>query len=166
MSCSEFEGEALPYLVDSDFEFLLAGRWDRGGLLEIYYKKSLVELIWLPLTKWAVLTLLALSGKYAKSSGWLRAFMSVDEIQHELKKRTHLEVSDPNRVVRNVFETRKLLNGAAAGKLQHELAPDANKWGKCVIESRRFGYRLSVPPENVRIEILGGYDTDENALSI
>ena len=145
----------LPYLVDPEFKFLISGRWEKGGLLEIYHEESPVELIWLPLAKWAVLAVLALRAKSAEVASWRRAFMTVDELARELKQRTELQVSDPNRVIRNVFETRRRLNDAAARKLQTVWEPGPRKWGKRVIEYSPLGYRLSLPPENLDVEILG-----------
>lgn len=145
----------LPYLVDPEFEFLLSGRWEKGGLLEIYRRQSPIEFLWLPLSKWAVLTVLALRAKSAQGANWRRAFMTVDELAAELGRRTRLQVSDRTRVIRNVFETRQTLHNATARKLQTEWDPGPYEWGKRVIEYSGFGYRLSLPPENVRVEILG-----------
>lgn len=144
----------LPYLLDPDFEFLLSGRWEKGGLLEIYRRQSLVDFLWLPLAKWAVLAVLALRAQSAQGKNWKRAFVTVDELGDELGLRTRLQVSDRTRVIRNVFETRQVLNNAAARKLQAAWDPGPYEWGKRVIEYSGLGYRLSLPPENVRIEIL------------
>ncbi len=145
----------LPYLVDPEFELFLSGRWEKGGLLEIYHGQSPIEFLWLPLSKWSVLAVLALRAQSAPGESWRRAFMTVDELADELGHRTTLQVSDRTRVIRNVFETRQVLHNAAARKLQTVWDPGPYEWGKRVIEYSCFGYRLSLPPDNVRVEILG-----------
>lgn len=155
MSVTANIARPLPYLVDPEFELLLSGRWEKGGLLEIYRRQSPIEFLWLPLAKWAVLTVLALRAKGAQGENWRRAFMTVDELAAELGRRTRLQVSDRTRVIRNVFETRQVLHKAASRKLQTAWDPGPYEWGKRVIEYSVFGYRISLPPENLRVEILG-----------
>ncbi len=145
----------LSYLLDTQFEFCISGRWSKGGLLEIYYDGQFVEHVKLARVGWALLTTLARQAKSSHEGSQLRAFMTADEILDDLRKRKVLQSADPERVVRLIFELRKKLDRAKARKFQKAWHQGPRDWGKRVIETHQLGYRLSLDPKNIHIEMLG-----------
>jgi len=148
---------ALPFLVDPEFEFVLSGRWHRGGTLEIYHLKDLVACLEFGPAPWAMLAALALRAKYADDlQNPNMAFLTAEELQAKMRRETGLVLADPNRVVRVIYATRQDLTVCDAAPHQAASIPGPKAWGKRVIETRRHGYRFSAPPENIRVEFLDG----------
>lgn len=147
------ERTTLSYLLDPEFEFWISGRWSKGGLVEIFYDDHSVGFLRLPRVRWAVFTTLAQQAMQAQSP--IHAFMTADEILAVLRRGKVLLTSDPDRVVRLIYELRNDLDEAKARKFQKVWDGEQGKWGKRVIETHQLGYRLSIPPENIHVEILG-----------
>lgn len=145
---------ALPYLLDPQFDLWITGRWNTGGLLEVYYTGEFVEVLDLPPAKWALLAALANQARRAQGNSPMRGFMTVDELVAALRKHTHLQLADPLRVVRLVYELRQTLDKAKAQEFQKTWGQGAREWGKRMIETHRLGYRVSHLPDNIHTEIL------------
>lgn len=142
----------LSYLLDPEFEFWISGRWTNGGLVEIYHDGYSAGGLRLPRVRWAVFATLAQQAAQAQSQ--THAFMTAEEMLAVLRRRNVLQTRDPNRVVRLVHELRNDLNEAKAKKFQKTWGNEQRKWGKRAIETNQLGYRLSLQPENIHVEIL------------
>ena len=142
----------LSYLLDPEFEFWISGRWTNGGLVEIYYDGYSAGGLRLPRVRWAVFATLAQQAAQAQSQP--RAFMTAQEMLAVLRRRNVLQTRDPSRVVRLVYELRNDLDDAKARKFQKAWGNEQGKWGKRAIETNQWGYRLSLQPENIHVDIL------------
>jgi hypothetical protein len=159
MCCAQRGFDLFRYLIDDRFHFSLYGRWKLGGVLVISYAGAVVETLRLPRAKWAVLALLMLRAMAAAGRDRPAAFMTLDELQAELRRRTPLKYACRPNLTRFVYDLRKILSNSKAAGLDPSGEPTSDRWGHRVIElNRALGYRISLRPENLEVHELDQID--------
>jgi hypothetical protein len=126
------------------------GRWRKGGVVEVYLDGQLIEAITLPAAEWSLAALLIDAGIRSAGASWGRAFMTASDLARGLHQRSRRGNSDPANVPRFVWRLRKSIANRMSGRLENP-----KDWSKRLIEHHRsFGYRVSLPPENLHLETL------------
>jgi hypothetical protein len=147
----------IPYASDPKLNLRLFGRWTDGGVAEIRAGSEPPTVVPLAAAPWAVMAILIQAAKDAGPDTWGRAFLTVHELAFLLHKKTGLGARDPENIIRLVFRLRRRLAHAAGKRLRGEQDGSAEDWSKRLIERQQFlGYRISLPPENLQLEILDG----------
>lgn len=153
----------FPFLIDDRFKFSAVGRQGKGGWLKIAAaNQPAPSLLRLGPAMFGLAALLILAGQKSVAQGWGAAFLSAETIAAELYRRTRIGNSDPANVPRAVYRLRSLINNSPAFAMDSDSAASPPEWGRLVVEHQAsVGYRLSLRPENLHLEILG--DSKDNA---
>ncbi len=147
----------FPYASDQQSTLTLTGRWTEGGVADIRIPGEPPLVVPLPAAPWAVMAILIQAAKDAGPEDWGQAFRTIHELAFLLYKKTGLGARDPENIIRLVFRLRRLLARAAEQRPEGDQHRSAENWSKRLIERQPFlGYRISLPPENLRLEILDG----------
>ena len=163
MHSSDNTGQAIPYRADQHFGLIAIGRWKTGGILEIYFESQLLDRVILPQAEWAVVALLVQAAERSKSN-WTAAYLNADELTHGLERKTDLQDLDNQKIFTYVYKVRQMLKHTDAAKLAVHKFGDDVPWPKLLLEKhKRLGYRLSLPPENVRVRFLGNENPEESS---
>lgn len=132
------------------------GRWSHGGVLLIRVGQQPVPIdaLKLPAALWSIMALLIKAAHRASIDGWPLAFSTSRELATKLKKNGGLGGGDPENVTRFIYRLRAVLSKSKA-RINHpssrQLSPSA--WSRQLLEYQQFGYRLSLPAENLSLTI-------------
>ena len=147
-----------PFQMPAPFAARATGRWESGGVIELWHGEDLLSVLDPGRLPWAVVALLMRSGIESAGHGWARAFLTIKEIKRSLKQHADY-VSDTQRIVRSVYNVREEIRRIALTGDCKPLAAITCDWGQRFIESTPLGYRISMPPAGLNLEVL-----DDSAL--
>ena len=144
---------SIPYRLDSRFALRAVGRWRKGGVVQILFEGQVMETLSLPPGEWNIVAMLIDAGIRSAGPNWGSAFMAATELARGLYQRSRRGNSDPVNIPRFVLRLRTSI---AKGIERHsDLIANPREWSRWLIEGHRFlGYRISLPPENLYLEIL------------
>jgi hypothetical protein len=139
--------------MPAPFAVRATGRWESGGVIELWRAGALLNVLDPGRLPWAVVALLMRSGIDSAEHGWARAFLTIKELKRSLKQHADY-VSDPQRIIRSVYNVRKEIRHIAFTGDWERSTGTACDWGQRFIESTPLGYRISMPPGCLDLEVL------------
>ena len=150
-------GQLFEYQHSNVFLAALGTHRDGGRVAVIDDHLSIKAEFDVPSIEFTILTLLMERALLVRSvdDGPMIGFVSKSQLLLQLKCLFLIE--DPQTVTRTVYRLRERLSKEVLRKLGKT---KAHEWSRSLIETSMLGYRISIPPQNLRLDLL---DSDLSA---
>lgn len=130
----------------------LSGDLTNGGFIELAVDGQKPERIQLAPPLWVFMELLINAATAAECSHWVNSYVTAAEILATLEHKGLLVNATVDAVYKVVSELRKKLDAIQVRQLGADVKNSSERWStQIVVTSRKLGYRITLPPERLKI---------------